>query len=40
MIQESLQNQSDYPSGITGDRLFKLSPTGLGNRLFGTFYMI
>ena len=33
MMQKSLQNQSDYPSSITRDRLFGLSPTGLGNRL-------
>jgi len=38
MMQKSLQNQSDYPSGITGDRLFRLSPTSLGNRLQGDLF--
>jgi len=32
MMQKLLQNQSDYPSGITGDRSLRLLPTGLSNR--------
>jgi len=38
MMQKLLQNQSDYPSGITGDRSLRLLPTGLSNRFFSSLF--